>query len=87
MNEVEKEEALQELALHYGMPAFLEMVEKIVKRVSEQVLSVPLDKDPEKAAITLYAARMKADGAEAVRLALKLRVDQIKQASTREKRK
>lgn len=78
MNQGEKEEALQELVSHYGMPVFLELVDGILNRIQGGVLSVPLDKDPEKASLALYAERMKAEGAVAVKQALVSKIESIK---------
>jgi hypothetical protein len=79
MIDVEKEEALAALCAHYGMPLFLELIDGIVGRIAGGVMSVPLDKDPEKAALTLYAERMKAEGAVAVKNAVLQKVQQVKQ--------
>ncbi len=85
MKTEDREEALMAITTHYAMPLILEMVEQIVGRIAGGVMSVPLDKDPEKAALTLYAERMKAEGAVAVKNALVTQIASIK-AQSREKR-
>lgn len=78
MNDSEREEALVAISRHYGMPVLLELVEQIVDRIARGVMSAPLDKDPEKAALTLYAERMKSEGATAVKIALQNKVQAMK---------
>lgn len=85
MMDYEKAEALQEMCMHYGMPVLLALVDEIVGNISKGVMSVPLDKDPEKAALQLYAERMKSEGAVAVKNALFGRVQSLKQ-TVREKK-
>lgn len=74
----EKEEALMAIVGHYGLPVLLEELDAIIERIYRGVLSVPLDKDPEKASLSLYAERMKAEGAQAVRLAFVNKIEAIK---------
>lgn len=83
MTEGEKEEALRSLAAHYGLPMFMELVDKVVERVQQSVLTVPLDSDPQKASLSLYAARMKAEGAGAVKMALSNHIQSLKQKGNR----
>lgn len=78
MSGEEKEEALVAVVKHYGMPVLLELVDQIVDRIARGVMSAPLDKDPEKAALTLYAERMKTEGATAVKVALTQKVQAIR---------
>lgn len=79
MTDGEKEEALRSLAAHYGIPLFMEMVDKVVDRVAQSVMTVPLNDDPQKASLALYAARMKAEGANAVKMALTNHIQSLKQ--------
>lgn len=71
-------EKLEAIVGHYGLPALLQELDGILERVQRGVLSVPLDKDPEKAALSLYAERMKLEGAVAVKNALISRIEAIK---------
>lgn len=86
MKDIEKDEALMAIVGHYGLQVFLEQIDVIVDRIAKGVMSVPLDKDPEKAAIALYAERMKAEGAMAVKMAIARTVDALKSKATREKK-
>lgn len=70
MKQEERDEALQAIAKHYGMGVLLEEVDRIVDRIARGVMSAPLDRDPQKASLTLYAERMKTEGAQAVKIAL-----------------
>lgn len=86
MTEQEKEEALAAMARHYGMPLFLEMVDQIVDRIAGGVLSIPIDKDPKRASLTLYAERMKGEGAHAVRMSLRTKIENLKMRMKEEKK-
>lgn len=78
MSSEENFEALKGLVSHYGMKHFLILIDDIVTTIEKGILSVPLDKDPEKAALSLYAERMKLEGAVAMRNAIHLKVKAIK---------
>lgn len=78
---IEEREALEECASHYGMPVFLKEVDAIIELIKGNILSVSLDKDPEKASFQLYAERMKLEGAIAVKNALKQKVESIKRSA------
>ncbi len=54
------------------------MLDDIVNVIKGNVLSVPLDKDPEKAALSLYAERMKLEGAVAIRNAFTAKVEELR---------
>lgn len=56
----------------------IEMLDDIVNTIKGNVLSVPLDKDPEKAALALYAERMKLEGAVAIRNAFTAKVEDLR---------
>lgn len=56
----------------------LGMMDDIVNTIKGNVLSVPLDKDPEKAALALYAERMKLEGAVAIRNAFATKVEELR---------
>lgn len=79
MNKDEEMEALVALVRHYGLPIFMKEVDVIIERVKGNILSVPLDKDPEKAALTLLQERMKVEGAVAVKNALIQKIKDIKE--------
>lgn len=75
----EQLENLEACIRHPGFPHVLNMIDDIVETVKGNILSVPLDKDPEKAALSLYAERMKADGAVALRNAFSVKAKAIKE--------
>lgn len=79
MTKDEEMEALVALVKHYGLPIFLKEIDVIIERVKGNLLSVPLDKDPEKAALTLLQERMKVEGAIAVKHALVAKIKSIKE--------
>lgn len=54
------------------------MLDDIVNTIKGNLLSVPLDKDPEKAALVLYAERMKLEGAVAIRNAFTAKVEELR---------
>lgn len=58
----------------------MDMLDDIVETIKGNVLSVPLDKDPEKAALSLYAERMKLEGAVAIRNAFIQKVQGLRSA-------
>lgn len=87
MTNEEREEALQGIVGHYGLPVLLSEIDGIIDRIYRGVLSVPLDKDPEKASLQLYAERMKAEGAMAVRMALASKVEAVKNRMREGKKK
>lgn len=74
----ENHEKLEAIVGHYALPALLAEIDGILERIQRGVLSVPLDKDPEKAALSLYAERMKLEGAVAVKNALISKIEVIK---------
>lgn len=63
----DKLEAIQSVVKHYGFVYILEELDATISIIEKGILSVPLDKDPEKAALSLYAERMKLEGAIAIR--------------------
>lgn len=67
INDQEKLEAIQACTKHYGFVYILEELNATITIIEKGILSVPLDKDPEKAALSLYAERMKLEGAIAIR--------------------
>ncbi len=75
----EEIEALQGVVKHYGLPVLLKEIDAIIDNVKGNLLSVPLDKDPDTAALTLLQERMKVDGAIAVRNALVAKIKAIKE--------
>lgn len=79
MTKDEEMEALVALVKHYGLPIFMKEIDVIIERVKGNILSVPLDKDPEKAALTLLQERMKVEGAVAVKNALIAKIKDIKE--------
>lgn len=79
MSKDEEMEALVALVKHYGLPIFMKEIDVIIERVKGNILSVPLDKDPEKAALTLLQERMKVEGAVAVKNALIQKIKDIKE--------
>lgn len=86
MIESEKEEALVSVCSHYGFPIFMEMLIQIVERINAEVMTIPLPSgDPEKAALALYAKRMQAEGAQALKNALQNKIQALK-SKTREKK-
>lgn len=72
------EENLEAIVGHFALPALLREVDGILEKIQRGVLSVPLDKDPEKAALSLYAERMKLEGAVAMRNALISKIEAVK---------
>lgn len=75
----DKQEMLEAVASHYGMPALMSLVDEIVERIGREVMTVPLPQsDPEKAALALYSKRMQAEGATALRNALHNKVQALK---------
>lgn len=81
MLEEERLEELQDTIKSSGFKHVLVELDKIVAIIQQQVLSVPLDKDPEKAALSLYAERMKLEGAVAMRNAFVLKMKAIKEST------
>ncbi len=71
-------EALISVARHHGMPHFMALIDQIVTKIEQEVLSVPLQLDPDKASYALYAKRMQAEGAGALRNALKVKISELK---------
>lgn len=71
-------EALESLCNHYGMKVLLLEIDGIVERVTDEIMTIPLKDDPEKASLQLYAARMKGEGAQATRTCIRSMIDQIK---------
>lgn len=78
MKTLEQQEALEAIVAHYGLPVLLSEIDGILEKIRQGVLSVPLDKDPEKAALNLYAERMKLEGAVAVKNALVTKINDVK---------
>lgn len=78
MKDEEKQEALIAVLKHYGFPFVMEMIDQIVARIGGEVMSVPLPPDPDKAALALYAKRMQAEGAMALRNALHNKIQTVK---------
>lgn len=79
MLQQEKEEMLKEFLSHPGLRLFLEEIDARIEVMKGQVLSVSLDKDPEKASLTLYMERMKLEGALALRAALTQKIKAIRE--------
>lgn len=75
-------DSLLAICRHYGMPQLIGILDTIVDNVRNGVTSVPLDCDPEKAALKLYAERMKLDGVIAMRNAFVQRVKAVKESAT-----
>jgi len=78
MTNEEKEEAIESVIAHYGMTHFLALIDEIVARIGGGVMSIPLDRDPTKASIQLYAERMKAEGAAAVAMSIRNKINEIR---------
>lgn len=72
-------EDLKEVVTHHGFQHVMSMIDDIVENIRGNVLSVPLDKDPEKAKTQLLIERMKLEGAVAVRNVLSTKVIAIKE--------
>ena len=75
----ERLEALQGCIRHYGFAHVLEELDATITAIEKGILSVPLDKDPEKAALSLYAERMKLEGAVAMRNAFTAKMKAYKE--------
>lgn len=58
----------------------LSLINDTVETIKGNVLSVPLDKDPEKAALALLQERMKLEGAVALRNAFAKKVEDLRSA-------
>lgn len=76
---MEQKEDLLMLLQHRGMPLFMGLIDDILERMRNEMLTVPLPSDPEKASLTLYAKRCSVEGAAALRAALSAKVLKIKQ--------
>jgi len=63
----EQEESLEEVLGHYGFPVVLELMEEILERIKREVISVPMSSDHKAASYALFAKRMQAEGAQALR--------------------
>ncbi len=74
----EQEEDVRSFAQSTSRELILAMIDDIVKQIEGNVLSVPLDKDPEKAAISLYAERMKYEGAVALRNSFNIKLNDLR---------
>jgi hypothetical protein len=75
---IEQQEALEAVCRHHGMPVFLRLIDEIVAKIGSEVMTVPLPTDPEKASLALYAKRMQAEGAAALRNALQSKIQVVK---------
>lgn len=73
-------EDMRECAKHHGMPVLLTVIDDIIELIKQGCLSVPLDKDPEKAALVLYAKRMELDGAVYLKNAFIQKVKDLRSA-------
>lgn len=76
LNEDDGEELLF-IAGHRGMRHIMAILDEINTRMKEEVITVPLDKDPQAAAFQVYAKRMMALGAESARNAFKNRLSDV----------
>lgn len=79
MLQQEKDEMFKEFLSHPGLHLFLEELDARLELIKGNVLSVPLDKDPEKASLTLYAERMKLEGAISLRNAIISKIRAVKE--------
>jgi hypothetical protein len=77
LNEEELEE-LQAFATSTRRVLVQRIIDDIVDNIKGNVLSVPLDKDPEKAALSLYAERMKLEGAVALKNAFIVKIQELR---------
>ncbi len=73
-------EDMEACARHHGMPHVLLALDDIIENIKTGFLSVPLDKDPEKAALSLYAKRMELEGAVAAVNAFRKKVQEMRSA-------
>lgn len=76
--DLENREELVAVLRHRGMVHVLGMIDEIVNRMREEVLSIPLPQDAEKAAIVLYAKRCSAEGAMALKNALQSKIQKVR---------
>lgn len=83
LNEEEVDDLLAVIK-HRGIKHVLSMVDEIVELMRNEVLTVPVPKNPQEAAITVYAKRCSAEGAMALRLALQTRINNLKYQIERE---
>ena len=72
-------EDLQNLARHSGMRHFLTMIDEIVDRMRNEIITLPLPMEPDKAGTALYAKRMQVEGAVALKNNLNMRIQLLKQ--------
>jgi len=75
----EQLEDIEALTRHRGLPILLAIVDDIVEKLRNEVLSVPLPADPEKASLVLYSKRASAEGAVSLRTALVARLMKLKE--------
>lgn len=78
MLQQDKDDMLKELYTHPGFRLFLEELDARIERMKGSVLSVSLDKDPEKAALALLQERMKLEGAVSLKYALMEKIKEIR---------
>lgn len=78
LNEEQRED-LESITRHRGMPIVLAIIDDIVEKVRNEVLSVPLPSDPEKASLVLFSKRAAAEGAVSLRSALVARLNKVKE--------
>lgn len=72
-------EELRSIMGHPGTKALLKIIDDITENIKGNVLSVPLDKDPAKAQLQLYTERMKYEGANALRVSLAAKLNELKE--------
>lgn len=61
-----------------GMDHLMGIMDEVLERMKGELISIPLPADPEKASLALYAKRMEAAGAQALKIAFQSRIQRIK---------
>jgi hypothetical protein len=77
LNEDQGEE-LQFVINHRGMRHVFGIIDDIIEKMRNDVLSVPLSTNPQEAAIQVYGARLKAEGAVALKQAIKAKAEALR---------
>jgi hypothetical protein len=77
----EEAEALESLCSHVGLRLLLREIDDIINTMQKGYLSVPLDNDPQTAALSLLQERYKIEGATVIKSRLLERVKRIKEKS------
>ena len=75
----EEVEAMVACLKHYGFQHVLGLIDERIEKMKEGMLSVPLDKDPEKSSLILLQERMKIEGAMKLKEAFLVEVKKLKE--------